>query len=89
MRQRKRRRQDSDTPLPLEERLESLIVRIGEKNSQPLEKNLEDLAHLLNEDSVRYKANIIRIICEWLVSFLLNFYILSFKQIKFYFHFSN
>lgn len=71
MRQHKRRRQDSETPLPLEDRLESLIVRIGEKNSQPLEKNLDDLSHLLNEDSVRYKANIIRIICEWLVFILL------------------
>lgn len=66
-RQRKRRRQDSEPPLPLEDKLESLIVRIGEKNSSPLEKNLEDLSQILNEDSVRYKSNIVKIICEWSV----------------------
>lgn len=62
---RKKRRSDSETSLPAEDRLEAMIVRIGDKSASPLEKNIDDLAQILNEDAVRSKANIIRILCEW------------------------
>ena len=66
---RKRKRFDSEsTPLPIEERMESLVVKLGDKTSTSLEKSLEDAAAVLNEDAARYKANIIKVICEWCVS---------------------
>lgn len=66
-RQRKRRRHDDSesTPLPVEEKLESLVVRLGDKTNTSLEKSLEDASQVLNEDATRYKSNIIKIICEW------------------------
>lgn len=45
--------------------MESLVVKLGDKTTTSLEKSLEDAAAVLNEDAARYKANIIKVICEW------------------------
>merc|ERR1719370_2654139 len=54
----KRRRTVSDT-LEIEDRLESLICRIGEKSTSSLESNLEGLGKVLKSDLVNFKDYII------------------------------
>uniref|UniRef100_A0A8B9E0T8 Uncharacterized protein n=1 Tax=Anser cygnoides TaxID=8845 RepID=A0A8B9E0T8_ANSCY len=46
-----------------EERLESLICRVGEKSNSSLESNLEGLAGVLEADLPNYKSKILRILC--------------------------
>uniref|UniRef100_T1JFR5 Nuclear cap-binding protein subunit 1 n=1 Tax=Strigamia maritima TaxID=126957 RepID=T1JFR5_STRMM len=60
---RKRRRMSSE-PLEIEERLESLIMRVGEKSTSSLESNLEGLAGVLEADLPNYKVKILRILCD-------------------------
>lgn len=57
----KRRRTVSDT-LEIEDRLESLICRVGEKSTSTLESNLEGLAAVLEADLPNYKSNILKIL---------------------------
>ncbi|XP_064607939.1 nuclear cap-binding protein subunit 1-like [Liolophura sinensis] len=59
---RKRRR--TSEILDIEERLESLITRVGEKSTSSLESNLEGLASVLEADLPNYKPKILRILCE-------------------------
>lgn len=63
---RKRRRQ-ADT-LDIEERLESLITRVGEKSTSSLESNLEGLASVLEADLANYKTKILKILYECVVN---------------------
>lgn len=60
---RKRRRMSSE-PMEIEERLESLIMRVGEKSTSSLESNLEGLAGVLEADLPNYKMKILRILCD-------------------------
>ncbi|XP_030327088.1 nuclear cap-binding protein subunit 1 isoform X2 [Strigops habroptila] len=57
----KRRR--TSEPSEIEERLESLICRVGEKSNSSLESNLEGLAGVLEADLPNYKSKILRILC--------------------------
>uniref|UniRef100_A0A0K8RHD1 Putative nuclear cap-binding complex subunit n=4 Tax=Ixodes TaxID=6944 RepID=A0A0K8RHD1_IXORI len=60
---RKRRRVSSE-PKEIEDRLESLIMRVGEKSTSSLESNLEGLAGVLDADLPSYKGNILSILAE-------------------------
>ncbi|XP_068181043.1 nuclear cap-binding protein subunit 1 [Antennarius striatus] len=57
----KRRR--TSEPIEIEDRLESLIIRVGEKSTSSLESNLEGLAGVLEADLPNYKNKILRILC--------------------------
>uniref|UniRef100_A0A673I997 Nuclear cap-binding protein subunit 1-like n=1 Tax=Sinocyclocheilus rhinocerous TaxID=307959 RepID=A0A673I997_9TELE len=57
----KRRR--TSEPIEIEDRLESLICRVGEKSTSSLESNLEGLAGVLEADLPNYKGKILRILC--------------------------
>ncbi|CAL8267352.1 unnamed protein product [Boreogadus saida] len=57
----KRRR--TSEPTEIEDRLESLICRVGEKSTSSLESNLEGLAGVLEADLPNYKNKILRILC--------------------------
>uniref|UniRef100_A0A8C7UFT3 MIF4G domain-containing protein n=1 Tax=Oncorhynchus mykiss TaxID=8022 RepID=A0A8C7UFT3_ONCMY len=57
----KRRR--TSEPVEIEDRLESLICRVGEKSTSSLESNLEGLAGVLEADLPNYKNKILRILC--------------------------
>lgn len=59
---RKRRRTSEN--IDIEDRLESLITRVGEKSTSSLESNLEGLASVLEADLPNYKTKILRILCE-------------------------
>ncbi|XP_033634615.1 nuclear cap-binding protein subunit 1-like [Asterias rubens] len=61
-RSQKRRRTTTDQN-EIEERLESLITRVGEKSTSSLESNLEGLAGVLQADLPNYKNKIIGILC--------------------------
>ncbi|KAK7116077.1 nuclear cap-binding protein subunit 1-like [Littorina saxatilis] len=63
-RSRKRRRTE---PVDIEDRLESLITRVGEKSTSSLESNLEGLASVLEADLPNYKVKIMRILCGCVV----------------------
>uniref|UniRef100_A0AAY4CWV7 Uncharacterized protein n=1 Tax=Denticeps clupeoides TaxID=299321 RepID=A0AAY4CWV7_9TELE len=58
----KRRR--TSEPMEIEDRLESLICRVGEKSTSSLESNLEGLAGVLEADLPNYKTKILRILCS-------------------------
>ncbi|XP_062857290.1 nuclear cap-binding protein subunit 1 isoform X3 [Trichomycterus rosablanca] len=58
----KRRR--TSEPVEIEDRLESLICRVGEKSTSSLESNLEGLAGVLEADLPNYKNKILRILCS-------------------------
>ncbi|CAH1254808.1 NCBP1 [Branchiostoma lanceolatum] len=58
----KRRR--TSEPLEIEDRLESLITRVGEKSTSSLESNLEGLASVLEADLPNYKAKILKILVD-------------------------
>lgn len=60
---RKRRRVVSEQA-EIEDRLESLIIRVGDKTSSSLESNLEGLASVLEADLTTYKSKILRILSE-------------------------
>ena len=60
---RKRRRVVSEQA-EIEDRLESLIIRVGDKTSSSLESNLEGLASVLEADLNTYKSKILRILSE-------------------------
>lgn len=60
---RKRRRLSAE-PKEIEDRLESLIMRVGDKSTSSLESNLEGLAGVLEADLPSYKAKIMRILGE-------------------------
>lgn len=62
---RKRRRTSEN--VDIEDRLESLITRVGEKSTSSLESNLEGLASVLEADIPNYKQKILRILCECVV----------------------
>lgn len=62
-RSRKRRRVSSE-PREIEDRLQSLIMRVGEKSTSSLESNLEGLAGVLDADLPSYKGNILNILVE-------------------------
>ncbi|XP_064620133.1 nuclear cap-binding protein subunit 1-like [Lineus longissimus] len=61
-RSRKRRRTVEN--VDIEDRLESLIMRVGEKSTSSLESNLEGLASVLEADLANYKLKIIKILVE-------------------------
>eukprot|EP00093_Oithona_nana_P005774 05774.XXX_103188_96932_1 [CDS] Oithona nana genome sequencing. len=50
--------------IEIEDRLESLILRVGEKSSASLESNLEGLSSVLEADLSTYKAKILKILAE-------------------------
>ncbi|KFM79485.1 Nuclear cap-binding protein subunit 1, partial [Stegodyphus mimosarum] len=60
---RKRRRLSAE-PKEIEDRLESLIMRVGDKSTSSLESNLEGLAGVLEADLPTYKTKIMRILGE-------------------------
>jgi len=60
---RSKRRRVSDH-VEIEDRLESLILRVGEKSSASLESNLEGLSSVLEADLSTYKAKILKILAE-------------------------
>ncbi|CAG0898321.1 unnamed protein product [Darwinula stevensoni] len=53
--------------LEVEDGLESLLVRVGEKSSSSLERNLETLVGLLEQDLEAYKAKIIQILLDCII----------------------
>jgi len=57
----KKRRTDA---VEIEDRLESLIIRVGEKSNSSLESNLEGLASVLDADVASYKNKILKILCD-------------------------
>ncbi|XP_056374895.1 nuclear cap-binding protein subunit 1 [Hyla sarda] len=57
------KRRKTYEPLDIEDRLESLICRVGEKSTSSLESNLEGLAGVLEADLPNYKSKILRILC--------------------------
>lgn len=63
----RKRRRHSDT-LDIEERLESLITRVGERSTSSLESNLEGLASVLEADLANYKAKILKILCDCVIN---------------------
>ena len=50
--------------MEIEDRLESLILRVGEKSTSSLESNLEGLASVLEADLSTYKSKILKILVE-------------------------
>ena len=50
--------------MEIEDRLESLILRVGEKSTSSLESNLEGLASVLEADLSTYKSKILKILIE-------------------------
>ncbi|XP_029633354.1 nuclear cap-binding protein subunit 1 [Octopus sinensis] len=64
---RSRKRRRTNDFLDIEERLESLITRVGEKSTSSLESNLEGLANVLETDLPNYKHKILKILCECVV----------------------
>ncbi|CAL4099178.1 unnamed protein product [Meganyctiphanes norvegica] len=64
-RDRKRRRTDA---VEIEDRLESLIIRVGEKSTSSLESNLEGLASVLEADINNYKSKILKILSDCAVT---------------------
>ncbi len=64
---RQRKRQRTTEHVDIEERLESLIMRVGEKSSSSLESNLEGLASVLEADLQNYKQKILKILCECVI----------------------
>ena len=54
---KKRRRNEH---MEIEDRLESLILRVGEKSTSSLESNLEGLASVLEADLSTYKSKILK-----------------------------
>ncbi|XP_041980530.1 nuclear cap-binding protein subunit 1 [Aricia agestis] len=59
---RKRRRVSENQEI--EDRLESLILRVGEKSSSSLESNLEGLASVLEADLSTFRGKILRILTD-------------------------
>ncbi|KAJ8714459.1 hypothetical protein PYW07_002684 [Mythimna separata] len=59
---RKRRRVSENQEI--EDRLESLILRVGEKSSSSLESNLEGLASVLEADLSTFRVKILRILTD-------------------------
>lgn len=59
---RKRRRVSENQEI--EDRLETLIIRVGEKSTASLESNLEGLASVLEADLGAFRAKILRIITD-------------------------
>lgn len=59
-RNKKRRKVD---PGDIENKLESLITKVGEKTTSSLENNLKGLANVLEADLPNYKDRILKIIC--------------------------
>ncbi|XP_053321765.1 nuclear cap-binding protein subunit 1 [Spea bombifrons] len=51
------------TSEPLEDKIESLIYKVGEKSTFSLESNLEGLAGVLEADLPNYKSKILRLLC--------------------------
>ncbi|XP_066930378.1 nuclear cap-binding protein subunit 1-B-like [Clytia hemisphaerica] len=62
-RDRKRPRSNASHNVDVEDRLESLITRVGEKSSSSLESNLEGLASVLEADMSSYKQRVLQILC--------------------------
>ncbi|GIY34059.1 nuclear cap-binding protein subunit 1 [Caerostris darwini] len=60
---RKRRRYSAE-PKEIEDRLDSLIVRVGDKSTSSLESNLEGLAGVLEADLSNHKTKIMKKLCE-------------------------
>ncbi|EDO33158.1 predicted protein [Nematostella vectensis] len=60
---RARKRRRTTEIVDIEDRLESLITRVGEKSTSSLESNLEGLANVLEADLPNYKERILSIIC--------------------------
>jgi len=60
---RSKKRRTSEN-VEIEDRLESLILRVGEKSTSSLESNLEGLASVLEADLTTYKAKILKILSE-------------------------
>lgn len=60
---RSKKRRTSET-VEIEDRLESLILRVGEKSTASLESNLEGLASVLEADLSTYKGKILNILSE-------------------------
>ncbi|KAK6188882.1 hypothetical protein SNE40_004967 [Patella caerulea] len=63
---RSKRRRTSDD-VNIEDRLDSLITRVGEKSTSSLESNLEGLASVLEADLPNYKDKIVKILCDCVV----------------------
>ncbi|CAB4063026.1 NCBP1 [Lepeophtheirus salmonis] len=60
---RNKRQRTSDN-VEIVDRLESLILRVGEKSSSSLESNLEGLATVLEADLTTYKGKILKILTD-------------------------
>ncbi|UYV62887.1 NCBP1 [Cordylochernes scorpioides] len=62
-RESKKARLDSE-PQDIEQRLQSLIMRVGEKSISSLESNLETLAKVMESDLAAYRSKIMRFLSE-------------------------
>ncbi|XP_046857946.1 nuclear cap-binding protein subunit 1-like isoform X2 [Xenia sp. Carnegie-2017] len=65
-RNRKMRKVDMND---FEDKLESLITKVGEKSSAPVESNLQQLANVLEADLPSHKEKILKIICTCVSNF--------------------
>lgn len=63
-RRQKRRRMSTSENQEIEDRLESLILRVGEKSSSSLESNLEGLVSVLEADLGTFRNKILRILSD-------------------------
>ncbi|KAF7493266.1 Nuclear cap-binding protein subunit 1 [Sarcoptes scabiei] len=53
----------------IEDKLDELIVKIGEKSTSSINKNIEDLAEIFNFDLLPEKTRIVDVFCECVVEF--------------------
>lgn len=60
----KRRRVSNAENQEIEDRLESLILRVGEKSTSSLESNLEGLVSVLEADLGSFRNKILRILSD-------------------------
>jgi nuclear cap-binding protein subunit 1 len=63
-RRQKRRRMSTSENQEIEDRLESLILRVGEKSTSSLESNLEGLVSVLEADLGTFRNKILRILSD-------------------------
>lgn len=63
-RRQKRRRMSTSESQEIEDRLESLILRVGEKSTSSLESNLEGLVSVLEADLGTFRTKILRILSD-------------------------
>ncbi|XP_025418867.1 nuclear cap-binding protein subunit 1 [Sipha flava] len=64
----KKRRRGGSENIDLEDRLESLILKVGEKTSSTLESNLEGLVSVLDGDLPNFKKKVLKLLVDCAVN---------------------